>query len=334
MGEAKTIPLGQKVKLLLFKDAKFLSSKKEVNWKFVKLVSIAGVCAAVVVLLLLPEPKAEVREFHSSGGPVAQVSEEKKEEPNPNQDTWEQMKASQSSASSALKGVGQYNSYLGSGSSNSGVGSSGGIGGSKNQNSNMVLSRAGSDSRLSLPSGSIMNVRIINRVTVSTDPMPVMAIVTNDVAHESMIAIPSGSKLFGEATFDESTEKAQVTWKSIVMADNRRRDIQAMAITSDGQAGIYGNVRSNAFKNVAGSTITRFVGAYAEGSMTRSMLGVSTGGVENGLKQAISETAKDQAEQYGNDLKKEKKWVEIDANTEAQAVVTAPFQFRDVGVIH
>ena len=331
MGEAKTIPLSQKVKLLLFKDAKFLSSKKEVNWKFVKLVSIVGVCVAVVVLLLLPEPKPEVREFHNSGDPVAQAPEEKKEEPNPNQDTWEQMKASQSSATSALKGVGQYNSYLGGGASS---GSGGGSGSSKNHNSSMVLSRAGSDSRLSLPSGSVMNVRIISRVTVSTDPMPVMAIVTNDVVHESMLAIPRGSKLFGEATFDESTEKAQVSWKSVVMADNRRRDIQAMAITSDGQAGIYGNVRSNAFKNVAGSTITRFIGAYAEGSMTRSMLGVSTGGVENGLKQAISETAKDQAEQYGNDLKKEKKWVEIDANTEAQAVVTAPFQFRDVGVIH
>ena len=93
MGEAKTIPLSQKVKLLLFKDAKFLSSKKEVNWKFVKLVSIVGVCVAVVVLLLLPEPKPEVREFHNSGDPVAQAPEEKKEEPNPNQDTWEQMKA-------------------------------------------------------------------------------------------------------------------------------------------------------------------------------------------------------------------------------------------------
>lgn len=329
MGEAKTIPLSQKMKLLLFKDAKFLSSKKEVNWKFVKLVSIVGVGVAVVVLLLLPEPKPEVREFHNKVDDVAKAPEEKKEEPNPNQDTWEQMKASQSSASSALRGVGSYSSYLGGGSSGNG-----GSGSSKNHNSSMVLSRAGSDSRLSLPSGSLMNVRIISRITVSTDPMPVMGIVTSDVVHDSMLAIPSGSKLFGEATFDESTEKAQVAWKSIVMADNRRRDIQAIAVTSDGQAGIYGDVRSNALKNVAGNTITRFIGAYAEGSMTRSMLGVSTGGVENGLKQAISETAKDQAEQYGNDLKKEKKWVEIEANTKANAVVTAPFQFRDVGVIH
>lgn len=328
MGEAKTIPLSQKMKLLLFKDAKFLSSKKEVNWNFVKLVSIVGVGVAVVVLLLLPEPKPEVREFHNKVDDVAKAPEEKKEEPNPNQDTWEQMKASQSSASSALRGVGSYSSYLGGGNSGGGSGSS------KNHNSSMVLSRAGSDSRLSLPSGSMMSVRIISRITVSIDPMPVMGIVTSDVVHDSMLAIPSGSKLFGEATFDESTEKAQVAWKSIVMADNRRRDIQAIAVTSDGQAGIYGDVRSNALKNVAGNTITRFIGAYAEGSMTRSMLGVSTGGVENGLKQAISETAKDQAEQYGNDLKKEKKWVEIEANTEANAVVTAPFQFRDVGVIH
>jgi type IV secretory pathway VirB10-like protein len=332
MGEIKTIPLSQKIKLLLFKDAKFLSSKKEVNWKFIKLVSIVGIVVAVVVLLLLPEPKPEVREFHNGTDSIAQTTEQKKEEPNPNQDTWEQMKASQTSASSALKSVGSYSNYLGGGIS--GGGSSGSSGSSKNHNSSMVLSRADSDSRLSLPSGSVLKVRIVSRVTVSTDPMPVMGIVTSDVVHESMLAIPNGSKLFGEVTFDESTEKAQVAWKSIVMADNRRRDIQAIAITSDGQPGIFGNVRSNALKNVAGNTITRFIGAYAEGSMTRSLLGASTGGAENGFKQAVSETAKDQAEQYGNDLKKEKKWVEIEANIETHAVITAPFQFRDVGVIH
>jgi type IV secretory pathway VirB10-like protein len=332
VGESKTIPLSQKVKMLFLKDTKFLSSKKEVNWKFLKLVSIVGVIVAVVILLLLPEPKPEVREFHNNTDQITQVSEQKKEDPNPNQDTWEQMKASQISASSALKSVGSYSNYLGGGSSS--TSSNGGSGNSKNHNTSMVLSRSGSDSRLSLPSGSVMKVRIINRITVSTDPMPVMGVVTSDVVHESMLAIPSGSKLFGEATFDESTEKVQIAWKSIITNDNRRRDIQAIATTSDGQAGIYGRVKSNALKNVAGNTITRFIGAYAEGSMTRSMLGVSTGGAENGLKQAISETAKDQAEQYGNDLKKEKKWAEIDASTEGYAVVTAPFQFRDVGVIH
>lgn len=328
MGETNPISLNQKMKLLLLKDAKFLSSKKEVNWKFVKLVSIVGVIITVIVLLLLPEPKQEVREFHNKITQVTQTSEQKKEEPNPSQDTWEQMKSSQTSASSALRGAGSYSSYIGGGNSGGGANSA------KNHNSSMVLSRAGTDSRLSLPSGSVMHVRIISKVTVSNDPMPVMGIVTIDVVHESMLAIPIGSKLFGEASFDESTEKAQVVWKSIVMADNRRRDIQAIAVTSDGQAGIYGNVRSNAFKNVTGNTITRFIGAYAEGSMTRGALGASTGGVENGLKQAISETAKDQAERFGNDLKKEKKWVEIESNTTAQAVVTAPFQFRDVGVIH
>lgn len=332
MGKTESIPLSQKVKTLLFKDEKFLSSKKEVNWKFVKQISVIGTIVAVFVLLLLPETKPEIQDFHDKVDDLkSQQTEQKSEEPNPNLDTWEQMKSSQSSASSALRGVDSYNSYLGGASTRA---AGGGSGSQKNHNTSMVLSRSGSDSRFSLPSGAVIRVRIISRITVSSDPMPVIGFITQDVVNDSMLAIPSGSKLYGEATFDESTEKAQISWRSIVMNDNRRRDIQAIAVTDDGQAGIYGDVKSNALKNVVGHTVTRFIGAYAEGSMTRSMLGVSTGGVENGLKQAISDTAKDQAEQWGNDLKKEKKWVEISSGTELQAVITTPFQFRDVGVIY
>ncbi len=329
MGETKTIHLDQKIKGLLFKDAKFLSSKKDINWGFIKTASIIGVLVLVFVLLLLPQPEPEVREFHNKVEQTQVAQNARPEEANPNMDTWEQMKASQSSAASALRGVNSYSNYLG-GNGNSGSSS----GSSKNYNSSMILSRAGSDSRLTLPSGSTFKVRVTSKVTVSTDAMPVMGIVVGDVSHDSMTAIPGGSKLFGEASFDESTEKASITWRSIVMNDNRRRDIQAVAVTNDGQAGIYGNVKSNAYKNIAGKTLTTFIGAYAEGSMKRSMLGVSEGGVENGLKQAISETAKDQAERWGNDLQKEKRWIEISSGTESQAVITAPFQFRDVGVVY
>lgn len=331
MGKTEAVSLMLKVKTLLFKDERFLSSKKEVNWKFVKQISVIGTIVAVFVLLLLPETKPEIQDFHAKVDDLKpQQTEQKPEEPNPNMDTWEQMKSSQSSASSALRGVDSYNSYLGGSSNRTG----GGSGSQKNHNTSMVLSRSGSDSRFSLPSGAAIRVRIVSRITVSSDPMPVIGVIIQDVVNDSMLAIPSGSKLYGEATFDESTEKAQILWRSIVMNDNRRRDIQAIAVTDDGQAGIYGDVKSNALKNVVGHTVTGFIAAYAEGSMTRSMLGVSTGGVENGLKQAISDTAKDQAEQWGNDLKKEKKWVEISSGTESQAVITSPFQFRDVGVVY
>lgn len=327
MGETKTIPLGQRLKMLFFKDAKFLSSKKEINWSFIKTIGIIGVIVLVFVLLMLPQPAPQVSEFHNKVDKVTETATTKTEEPNPNMDTWEQMKASQSSASSALRSVNSYSNYLGGGPSQS-------SGSSKNYNSSMIFSRSGSDSRLSLPSGTAFKVRLTSKVTVSTEAMPVQGIISSDVSHDSRLAIPSGSKLFGQATFDESTEKAQIVWQSIVMNDNRRRDIQAIAVTDDGQAGVYGSVRSNTLKNAAGKTITTFIGAYAEGSMKRSMLGVSEGGVENGLKQAISETAKDQAEHWGNDLQKEKKWVEISSGTEAQTVITAPFQFRDVGVTY
>ena len=333
MEKTKKISIIHKLKSYLLKEKRFLSSKKEVNWIFLKQSLIVGICLTVVVLLALPETKSDNKEFYSQTSDKIEPiknTQSSSDENNPSLDTWNQMKQSQSTASSALKSVDAYSGYLSGGSTYSGRSSHQ----EKNYNSNMILSRNGGDANTSLPAGTSLKILIQNSVTVSDVQMPVIGTVTQDVLHGSVLAIPSGSKIYGRASFDESTEKAQIVWESIAMSDSRSRQIQALAVTNDGQSGVYGSVKSNTYKNITGHMITRFVGAYAEGSIERSVLGVSTGGAENGLKQAISETAKDQAEQWGNDLKKEKKWVEISANTKSEAIITTPFQFKDVGVTY
>jgi hypothetical protein len=62
-----------------------------------------------------------------------------------------------------------------------------------------------------------------------------------------------------------------------------------------------------------------------------SMFGGSPGGKENGFKNAVAETAKDQAERMADKMKKEREWLELDSSSEFLALLTQPFRFRDPG---
>jgi type IV secretory pathway VirB10-like protein len=161
--------------------------------------------------------------------------------------------------------------------------------------------------------------------------LPVIALVTKDVFHEDNLAIAEGSKIFGEASFDEASDRAQISWKTIQLPDGKERPLGALGISLDGQVGVEGVIHSEAMKNTIGQTVTRFIGAYAEGSMQRGALGANQGGNENGWRNAVAETAKDRTEAWAEDMKKEKKWIELKAGTELFAVLTQPFVFRDPG---
>ena len=63
-------------------------------------------------------------------------------------------------------------------------------------------------------------------------------------------------------------------------------------------------------------------------------MGAAPGGAENGLKNAVAETAKARADTWAEDLKKEKKWIELEAGAESFAVLNQPFSFRDPGATY
>ena len=109
------------------------------------------------------------------------------------------------------------------------------------------------------------------------------------------------------------------------------RQFLAVSVDQDGQVSVQGKIHSEVLKNTAGQTLTRFVAAYAEGSIQRGALGSNPGGDDNGWKHAVAETAKDRADKWAEDLKKEKKWIELKSGTEFFAVLKEPFTFRDPG---
>ena len=195
----------------------------------------------------------------------------------------------------------------------------------------MVLSRGGLDSKTQLPPGSQISVTLDQSMRLDSHSMPLIATVNKEVTQEDGTAIPQGSKLYGDASFDDASERVQVNWKSIQFPSGQMKPFAGIGVGTDGQVGVDGEVHSDSVKNTIGQTVTRFIAAYAQGSMQRGALGSNPGGDDNGLKNAVSETAKDRANSWAEDMKKAKKWIELKAGSQFFAVLTQAFQFRDPG---
>lgn len=303
------------------KESVPFSEKRDVDWRRIAITGGVGLLTAMLVILFLPAPEPEQMTFNEQVDQAA-FKTHQEIEADPTGDTWSQL--NQANPNLAL--VPRSLDHLYSGGSGGGSG--------RDRNSSMILTRGGLDAKTQMPPGSRIVVRLTESAVVANEAMPVIGIVARDAIHESGVAIPQGSKVYGDVSFDESSDRAQVSWKSIELPDGRMRQFAAIGIGADGQTGIQGRVRSEAMKNTVGQVVTRFIGAYAEGSMPRGPLGAQIGGHENGMKMAVSETAKDRAEAWAEDMKEERKWIELRAGSESFAILSQPFTFRDPGAIY
>lgn len=301
----------EKLKGLFLKSKIPFAYKADVNWKMVRNCFLVSVVFGVVVLLLLPPPQ-----------PTTGFHEKLKTE--------SAQTAAQTSAPDATE---QTVRQFGQGSLPGSRPTSGGGGGASggDRNASMILTRGGLDSKTQIPSGSRIAVRLTQTATVATTAMPVIGIVTQDFVHEDTVAIPAGSKLFGQVSFNGDADRAQIDWRAVQLPDGRERQLTAIGVGRDGQVGVDGTIHSNAVQNTVGATLTRFIGAYAQGSMQTGILGAGPGGSENGWKNAIAQTANDQANALAEDLKKQKRWIELNPENQFFAVLTNNFVFRDPG---
>lgn len=312
-----------RISKIFLKDPLPFSSKRDMNWSAVKKFGGFGILAAVILVLCLPNPKEDQIIFHEKTDP-GQSSKTVLSGTDPTQDTLAQLQSARSNAGAVPRSL---DSLM-----QGGVPNTAGTG--PDRKSPMIVSRDGSDSKNQLPPGSRFSVVLIEKTIVGSQAMPIIGVVKSDVIQEDSVAIPKGSKLFGDANFDESSERAHVNWRSVRLPDGRERQISAISVGRDGQAGIDGLVHSQQLKNAIGQTVTRFIAAYAEGSMQKGPLGASQGGADNGLKYAVAQTAQDRANAWGEEMKKEKKWLELKNGDESNAVLVQPFSFRDPGVTY
>ncbi len=199
-------------------------------------------------------------------------------------------------------------------------GSRSGEGPSVNYNTAMVID-GGLNAKTQLHAGTRLLLRILDKVIVSQDTVPILAELIVNSETESGLKLPAGTRLYGEASFEKGSERATVTFQKISLLSGQMKTINARATGKDGQVGIPGRVYSDGTKNTAGQVLTSFVGGLAAGSVQTDLLGRSQGGISNGLLTAVSETAKIKTQAYGEKLKAEREWIEIQSNTECDALL-------------
>lgn len=306
------------------KEAKPFTTKRDIHWH--KIGWIAGGLLVLMILLILfmPAAKPDQAVFHDKSSLSGNASGGNSEN-DPTQDTVQQFEEARVGSNSVHGSL----DYLYSSSSGRSV-ANGSAGPSVDRSSSMIITRGG-DAKGRLSIGTRIKVRLSQDLVVSGQSVPLIGIVASDVHSDSTLAIPKGAKLLGEASFNESTERASVVWRSVVMPDGRERNISAITVGSDSQEGVRGNIRSEAIKNSVGQTLTRFVGAYAAGSMNTGVFGANQGGHRNGIRNAIAATATERANALGEDLQKENKWIELQGGSEITAILNQPFVFRDPG---
>ncbi len=309
------------------KEAKPFTSKREVKWSKVYGWAIGSLVLCIFLIMLWPDSTPDQEIFHerTEKGSLTQIDNSKND---PSDETLRQFQESRTNAQS-VHGSLDYLYKPDAPASNGG-----GNGSSPDRNSSMILSRGGSDSRTQLSPGTRISIRLSGNTTIANQGMPVVGIVTQDVSSDSGIAVPSGSKVLGDASFDEDAERASINWRSIILPDGRERPFSAVGVDSNGQVGVGGNIHSDGMKNAVGQTLTRLVGAYAAGSMSSGMFGANQGGNANGIRNAIAQTATHQANEMGETLQKERKWIELKGGSQTIAVLNQPFLFRDAGATH
>ena len=208
--------------------------------------------------------------------------------------------------------------------------SSGG-GGQVNQNTSMIVGPSGGNAKTQLRAGVRLPIRILDKFVVSQDQVPILAELILNSVTDSGLMLPAGSRFYGEARFQKGADRATVTFRQISLPSGQIKSIDGIAAGRDGQPGIQGRVFSDGMKNTAGQVLTTFVGGLAAGSMQTDIFGRSQGGIQNGLLNAVSQTAQSRAQMYGEKLKTEREWIEVQAGQEADAILNESFNVQEGG---
>ena len=282
-----------------------VSDKVEVNGRSFKLLIIALVFIFIVTVILLPNSKpVQFQQKIARSDEGAQVNSDSKSSAAENKQNnaaalWGDPRPSfQSSSSDQI-----------------------------NRNTPMILT-GNNNSKTQVPAGERLHLKLLDGFTVTDDSVPVLAELTFDAVTDSGLSLPTGTEFYGEARFDKETSRIKIDFKQISLPDGEIRSISGIAVSSDGEPGISGNVHSDVAKNTAGELITSFVGGFAAGSMQTNVFGQSVGGVQNGLLQATGDTARNLADNYGNKLKTEREWITIRAGAEFDAILNSSLNLQ------
>ncbi len=322
------------IKELLLEKQKPFTDKRDLNTKVILRIFSGLIVLLIIGLLVWPESKPEMVHFKEKRDADGRLIDSDNHAQSSDLD--EEALARLRQRSRERQNVPSLESLM-RGASKSLTGESGQelmTGGQTNQGSSMIVRRASAGSKSNLLTGTRFSVRLLQSLSLqASGSIPIQGVVEEDVLADSDVAISKGTKILGTASFNAKRPRADISWQQIVLDDGRQMALSAVAIGTDNQSGVSGKVRSGAGKETTGKVLGHFIGGFASGSMTRGQTGESEGGLLNGFKNAVSETATDQAASWAEDLKKVTPWIEIEAGKVCIAVLVQDFNPKIEGSI-
>jgi hypothetical protein len=192
----------------------------------------------------------------------------------------------------------------------------------------------GKDPTMRLPMGTSFLVRMINQVHSNSSSSPAIAEIIDDVYSPgdlNTLIIPRSTRAIGNAMYDESNQRIQIQFNTLVFPEGDQHSIQAIALMIDGTSGVLGQMHSGANLRRSGKLLGHFVGQMAHGMKEKQ--GVSQGGVlyeagsvKNGVLSGIEAVAMDEAKSYSEDLSQTKPTMTLAA--EAQFLIFLEREFN------
>lgn len=176
------------------------------------------------------------------------------------------------------------------------------------------------DSTNKLPTGSVIKASLVNTI-VSTDAnSPAIAQITEDIYWKSSLIIPRGAKAIGQGVLDDSTERLQIRFNTLVFPEGEQHSISALALLPDGSSGISGDFHSRRFPKQAGRFVGTFIGGLAQGLKDKDTHGQSgivfePGSLKNGILNGIANSSVDQANSITQNSERLKPYLQVSQGT-------------------
>lgn len=181
------------------------------------------------------------------------------------------------------------------------------------RSANQVILRSGdaSHSGLKLPLGTSIPVRILNQISTRQSASPVIAQILDDTYApgdlDNSLVIPRGTRVIGSAHYDETAQRIQIQFSTLVFPEGDQHSIQGVALMSDGSSGVLGELHSGANLRRSGKFLGQFIGQMAKGMKERSggvpgAIPYEPGSLKNGILNGIQEVATDEAKEFSQDL--------------------------------
>jgi type IV secretory pathway VirB10-like protein len=140
-----------------------------------------------------------------------------------------------------------------------------------------------------LPTGFVIPAHLENQIVSYNVASPCIATVERDVVYLSSVVIPTGTRLIGTVSVEQSHDRILVNFNDIVFPTGDEVRFSGMALSLDGSSGIEGKVQTYKDSAVANTVLRSFITGTQSALMYSGISPIATGATQGLTGEATKE---------------------------------------------